>query len=105
MRCRIKAGAKSRTVCHAEAAMVTAGCWSAIVLGTAGVITGGRSEKLVLLPNLPEGGLEVGSDHSKVTAWAADHAVNNTGAKLVIVETAEEAERAINDKTAMTWFS
>src|ERR1700750_3234530 len=35
-----KVGAKIATMCHAEAAMVTAGCWSAIVLGPAGIIAG-----------------------------------------------------------------
>lgn len=35
-----KVGAKIAELCHAESAMVTAGCWSAIVLGTAGVLTG-----------------------------------------------------------------
>src|SRR3954452_9580041 len=35
-----KVGAKIAEMCHAEAAMVTAGCWSAMVLGTAGVLTG-----------------------------------------------------------------
>ena len=42
-----KAGAKIAELCHAEAAMVTAGCWSAIVFGTAGVITGADPKKLV----------------------------------------------------------
>ncbi len=35
-----KAGEKIAALCHAEAATVTAGCWSAMVLGTAGVLTG-----------------------------------------------------------------
>jgi hypothetical protein len=35
-----KAGEKIAALCHAEAATVTAGCWSALVLGTAGVLTG-----------------------------------------------------------------
>ena len=35
-----KAGAKIAVMCHAEAAMVTAGCWSAMVLGMAGVLNG-----------------------------------------------------------------
>ncbi|MEJ7682378.1 MAG: hypothetical protein WKG06_31910 [Segetibacter sp.] len=29
-----KVGAKIAALCHSEAAMVTAGCWSALVLGT-----------------------------------------------------------------------
>jgi hypothetical protein len=34
-----KVGEKIAAMCHAESAMVTAGCWSALVLGTAGVLT------------------------------------------------------------------
>ena len=40
-----KVGAKIAEMCHAEASMVTAGCWSAMVLGMAGVLTGIDSEK------------------------------------------------------------
>src|ERR1700730_11782040 len=35
-----KVGEKIAAMCHAEAAFVTAGCWSAMVFGTAGVLTG-----------------------------------------------------------------
>src|SRR3954464_11760785 len=35
-----KVGEKIAKMCHAEAAFVTAGCWSALVLGMAGVLTG-----------------------------------------------------------------
>ena len=41
-----KAGARIAAMCHAEAAMVTAGCWSAMVLGMAGVLTGKDPKKL-----------------------------------------------------------
>lgn len=99
-----KVGAKIAEMCHAEAAMVTAGCWSAIVLGTAGVITGTDSKKIAMLPNLEGTGLKSEVIIQKSHSVGYDHAVTNTGAKLVLVETAEEAERAINDKTAMMWF-
>jgi len=32
------------------------------------------------------------------------HALTNTGVKIVEIETAEELEKAINEKTAMMWF-
>lgn len=35
-----KVGERIAAMCHAEAATVTAGCWSAMVLGTAGVLKG-----------------------------------------------------------------
>src|SRR3954469_18724170 len=53
-----KVGEKIAAMCHAEAAMVTAGCWSAIVLGMAGVLTGKDSKKIALLPNLEGTGLK-----------------------------------------------
>ena len=47
-----KAGAKIAEMCHAEAAMVSAGCWSAMVLGMAGVLTGTDPKKIAQLPIL-----------------------------------------------------
>ncbi|MCW3107153.1 MAG: selenocysteine synthase, partial [Segetibacter sp.] len=47
-----KVGERIAALCHAEAAMVTAGCWSALVLGTAGVLTGMDLKKVALLPNV-----------------------------------------------------
>src|SRR4051812_14980274 len=40
-----KVGEKIAAMCHAEAAMVTAGCWSAMVLGMAGALTGTDTKK------------------------------------------------------------
>ncbi len=45
-------GEKIAALCRAEAATVTAGCWSALVLGMAGVLTGMDNEKVKLLPHL-----------------------------------------------------
>src|SRR6185436_16217499 len=53
-----KAGAKIAELCHAEAAMVTAGCWSAMVLGMAGVLTGTDKNKIAKLPDLSGAGLK-----------------------------------------------
>ena len=99
-----KVGAKIAEMCHAESAMVTAGCWSAMVLGTAGVLTSTDAKKIALLPNLEGTGLksEVVVQKSHMNGY--DHALTNTGIKIVSVETAQEAENAINDKTAMMWF-
>ncbi len=97
-------GAKIAEHCHAEAAMVTAGCWSAIVLGTAGVLTGNDSKKASLLPFLEESGMKSEIILQKSHANGYHHALTNTGAKLILVETREELEAAINDKTAMMWY-
>lgn len=99
-----KVGAKIAAICHAEAAMVTAGCWSAIVLGMAGVLTGTDSKKIALLPNLEGSGMKSEVIIQKSHMAGYDHALTNTGVKIIAVETYEEAEHAINDKTAMLWF-
>lgn len=98
-----KVGEKIAAMCHAEAAMVTAGCWSALVLGTAGVLTRMDRKKVALLPNVSS------FDKSEIIVQKAHniayvHALTNTGATIVEVETAEEMEKAINSKTAMMWF-
>jgi uncharacterized pyridoxal phosphate-dependent enzyme len=99
-----KVGEKIAALCKAEAAMVTAGCWSALVLGMAGVLTGTDSKKVAQLPKLEGTGMksEVIIQKSHINGY--HHALTNTGASIVSVETLEEAEAAINEKTAMMWF-
>ncbi len=98
-----KVGEKIAAMCHAESAMVTAGCWSALVLGTAGILTRMDRKKISLLPDLST------FDRSEVIVQKEHnvgyvHALTNTGIKVVEVETAAEMERAITGKTAMMWF-
>ena len=97
-----KVGAKIAAICHCEDATVTAGCWSALVLGTAGVLTGLDQEKVSRLPNLE--GMKSEVIVQKTHNHAYVHALTNTGVKIVEIETAEECEKAINKKTAMMWF-
>ncbi len=97
-----KVGEKIAAICHAEAATVTAGCWSAMVLGTAGIITGKDQKKIGQLPNLEGLKSEVITQTSHNTGYV--HALKNTGVTIVPVETVEELERAVNEKTAMLWF-
>ena len=99
-----KVGEKIAELCHAEAATVTAGCWSALVLGLAGVLTGMDRNKVSQLPKLEGTGMKSEVILQKSHANGYHQALTNTGAYLVIVETQEEAEAAINDKTAMLWF-
>jgi len=86
----------------AEAAMVTAGAASALTLGTAACITGKDPEKIRRLPNTE--GMKNEVIIQKSHRFAYDHAVRNCGVKLIEVETAEELERAINERTAMMLF-
>lgn len=99
-----KVGIKIAAMCHAEAAMVTAGCWSAIVLGTAGILTGKDSEKIKKLPFLAGTGMKSEVLVQKSHMVGYDHSITNTGATIIPVETADDVEKAINEKTAMMWF-
>jgi hypothetical protein len=75
-----KVGAKIAALCHAEAATVTAGCWSALVLGTAGVLTGMDMKKVEQLPNLE--GIKSEVIVQKAHNHGYVHAVTNTGVKI-----------------------
>ena len=97
-----KVGEKIAELCHAEAATVTAGCWSALVLGTAGVLTGMDMKKVAQLPNVTGMKSEVIVQKGHNIGYV--HALTNTGASIVEIETVDELEKAINDKTAMMWF-
>ncbi|MEO5998778.1 MAG: aminotransferase class V-fold PLP-dependent enzyme, partial [Chitinophagaceae bacterium] len=98
-----KVGEKIAVLCHAESSMVTAGCWSALVLGTAGALTGMDEKKVAMLPNVEgldknEVIVQKGHNHDYI------HALTNTGIKPVVIETREELEKAINPKTALMYF-
>jgi D-glucosaminate-6-phosphate ammonia-lyase len=99
-----KVGEKIAALVHAEAAMVTAGCWSALVLGTAGVLTGMDQKKVAQLPKLEGTGMKSEVIVQKGHNTGYVHALTNTGVSIVEIETIEEAEKAINEKTAMMWF-
>lgn len=97
-----KVGEKIAALCHAEAATVTAGCWSAMVLGTAGVLTGMDLKKVEQLPDLE--GLKSEVITQKTHNQSYIHALKNTGVKIVEVETAQDFPKIVNGKTAMMWF-
>ncbi len=97
-----KVGAKIAELCHAEAATVTAGCWSAMVLGLAGVLTGTDRKKISQLPNLEGMKNEVIVQKSHNVGYV--HALTNTGVTIIPVETVADVEKAINSRTAMLWF-
>lgn len=97
-----KVGEKIAELCHAEAATVTAGCWSALVLGTAGVLTGMDMKKVAQLPDVTDMKSEVIVQKGHNIGYV--HALTNTGAIIVEIETVQELEKAINEKTAMMWF-
>lgn len=97
-----KVGERIAEMLHCEGAMVTAGAASALTLGTAATITGMDEEKIKLLPNLPGEQLEV--IIQKTHRYGYDHAIRNTGVKMVEVDGPEEMANAINDRTVMMLF-
>jgi uncharacterized pyridoxal phosphate-dependent enzyme len=97
-----KVGERIATLVKCEAAMVTSGAASALTLGTAAVLTGMDQQKIVDLPNLATMKSEVIIQRSH--RFGYDHAVRNCGVRLVEVETREDLERAVNEKTAMMLF-
>jgi D-glucosaminate-6-phosphate ammonia-lyase len=97
-----KVGERIAELVHCEAAMVTSGAASALTLGTAAVLTGTDRQKIVDLPNLA--GMKSEVIIQKSHRFGYDHAVRNCGVRLVEVETREDLEKAVSEKTAMMIF-
>ena len=97
-----KVGLRIATLVHSEAAMVTSGAASALTLGTAAILTGTDRQKIVDLPNLA--GMKSECIIQKSHRFGYDHAIRNCGVRLVEVETPEELEQAVNEKTALMLF-
>jgi L-seryl-tRNA(Ser) seleniumtransferase len=97
-----RVGQRIATLVRAEAAMVTAGAASALTLGTAAVLTGTDRQKIVDLPDLA--GMKSEVIVQKAHRFGYEHAVRNCGVRLVEVETREELEQAIGERTAMMLF-
>jgi D-glucosaminate-6-phosphate ammonia-lyase len=95
-------GRRLAQLLECEAAMVTAGAASALTLGTAGVLTGKDPAKVHRLPDLT--GMKCEVLIQKKHRFGYEHAIRNCGVVMVEVETPEDAERAINEKTAMMMF-
>lgn len=85
-----------------EAAMVTSGAAGALTIGTAACITGTNQKAILQIPDLT--GLKSEVIIQKKHRYGYDHAVRAVGIRMVEVESAEEFERAVNEKTAMALF-
>ena len=99
-----KVGAKIATMVHAESAVVTSGAFSALTLGLAGVLTGTDRKKVEQLPHLEGTDMKSEVICQKGHEIVYNHAFLNTGCKVVTVETIEDVEKAINEKTALLSF-
>lgn len=96
-------GKKIAEMCNCEAAMVTAGAASGLTLATAACVTRGESQAVKQLPDIA--GLKSEVIIQKAHRYGYERAVLNCGVKFVEVETREQLENAISDKTAMMLFN
>jgi uncharacterized pyridoxal phosphate-dependent enzyme len=97
-----KVGEQIAKMTHAEAATVTCGAYSAMTLGLAGVLTGLDMKKVGQLPNLEGMKSEVICQRAHKDPYTQAFLI--LGCKIITVETREELEKAINEKTAMLHF-
>lgn len=82
--------------------MVSSGAAGAMVCATAACITGKDRKAISQVPDLT--GLKSEVIVQKSHRYGYDHAVRACGVKLIEVETVEELERSINNRTAMMLF-
>jgi D-glucosaminate-6-phosphate ammonia-lyase len=98
-----KSGAAIADLMGAEAAFVTSGCYAALVLGAAGLMTGGDQDKVAKLPDTS--GMRNEFLIQKPMRYHYDRCVSAAGGKLVEVGSTDSAsatdlEKAINPQTA-----
>ncbi len=87
-----------------EGAMVTSGAFAALTLGTAACITGKNPDWIKRLPDLAGTGMKSEVIVQKTHRVGYDHGVRNCGIKMIEVETIEELERTISERTATLHF-
>src|SRR5262249_18266231 len=98
-----KSGAAIAEILGSEAALVTSGCFAALVLGTAAIMAGKDTARIARLPDTT--GMKNEFLIQKPTRYHYDRAVSVAGAKLVEVgdqsrTTAEQLEASIGPNTA-----
>jgi L-seryl-tRNA(Ser) seleniumtransferase len=99
-----KVGEKIATLVHSEAAVVTSGAFSALTLGLAGILTGMDQKKVEQLPQLEGTGMKSEVICQRSHEIVYNHAFKNAGCKVIYIETREELEAAISDRTALLHF-
>jgi len=96
------AGKRIAELLKCDSAMVTAGCASALSLATAACVAGSDTDRIRRIPDTTGMKNEVLVQRTHRVGY--DHAIRNAGVRLIEIETAEELENKINDKTAMLFF-
>jgi L-seryl-tRNA(Ser) seleniumtransferase len=95
-----KAGAHIADLVGVPAALVTAGAAAAITVATAAAMTKGDPKKIAQLPDTT--GLPFEVIQQGRSGYEAQ--IRLTGARIVAVETREDLDRAIGERTAMMFF-
>jgi L-seryl-tRNA(Ser) seleniumtransferase len=95
-------GRRIAELLNCPAALVSAGCASAMALATAACVAGRDPERIRRLPDTTGMKNEVLVQRTHRVGY--DHAIRNAGVKLIEVGTREELEAAINERTAMMFF-
>src|SRR5262245_24470064 len=85
-----------------ESAMVSAGCASALTLATSACVAGNDPERVRRIPDTTGMKNEVLCQRTHRVGY--DHAIRNAGVRLIEIETAEDLEKKVNDRTAMMFF-
>ena len=98
----LAAGKRIAELLKCEAALVSAGCASALSLATAACVAGKDPGKIIRIPDTH--GMKNEVIIQKTHRNGYDHAVRNAGTQLIEVETTQELERAVNHRTAMLFF-
>jgi L-seryl-tRNA(Ser) seleniumtransferase len=84
-------------------ALVTSGAAAAIQSGLAGILTGDNEALIRQLPDLTGMKSEVIIQKSHRNPF--DHQLRSTGIKLIVIETREQLQQAVNERTAMMHFT
>jgi L-seryl-tRNA(Ser) seleniumtransferase len=98
------AGMRIAELIGCEAAMITSGAAAALTVGTAACVAGKNPDWIKRIPDLSGTGMKSEVIVQKSHRYGYDHAVRNCGVKIIEVETADELERAVTEKSAMMLF-
>jgi D-glucosaminate-6-phosphate ammonia-lyase len=96
-------GQRLAELTKAEWGMISAGCAAAMKHITAACVTGGNPEKLVRIPDLANfEKTEVVIPRPSRNVY--DHSIRNIGVTIITVDTLQELQDALSDRTAMVYF-
>ncbi len=95
-------GKRIAELTRCEAALVSAGAASALSIGTAACVAGKDPQKIRRIPDTE--GMKNEVIFQKSHRFGYDHAVRNVGVRIVEVETVQDLEAAVSDRTAMMFF-